>query len=128
MAMTKSRSVRASAPRRAYWQALVAAHARSGVSVAAFCQRRGLRKGTLSFWRWKFAQEAKTARRGAPPAFVPIRLAPPRPAPDAAGLGEVLAAGELEITLGSTRCVRVRGRVDVEWLGHVLRAVKGLGC
>jgi len=51
--------------RRAYWLAQVAAHEGSGLSGAAFCRRRGLHEGTLTFWRWKFAQEARTAPRQA---------------------------------------------------------------
>ena len=34
--------------RRPYWRAQVAAHQRSGPSVAAFCRQQGLRKGTLT--------------------------------------------------------------------------------
>jgi hypothetical protein len=36
--------------------------------------------------------------------------------------------GELEIVLASRRRVRVRGRVDAQWLGDVLRTVETLGC
>jgi hypothetical protein len=127
MAMVTSRrgSATASDPprsRRAYWRAQVAAHAGSGLSVAALCHQRGLRKGTLTFWRWKFAQEAKARPHLAPSAFVPIRLAPARP-PEVAP-----PAGELEIAVGSGRCVRVRGRVDPAWLAAVLRAVEARGC
>ena len=116
--------------RRAHWRALVAAQQRSGLSLAAFCRQRGLRKGTLSFWRWKLAREtAPPPPRPRPPAFVPIQLTPPRPAAEAAGpRGGPDAAGELEITLGAGRSVRVQGRVDAAWLGQVLRVVVGLGC
>jgi len=64
--MTTVTSRRGSLPRgsrRAYWRAQVAAHEGSGLSGAAFCRRRGLRKGTLTFWRWTFAQEARGRRR-----------------------------------------------------------------
>jgi hypothetical protein len=36
--------------------------------------------------------------------------------------------GEIEIVLTSRRRVRVRGRVDAQWLGDVLRTVERLGC
>lgn len=114
--------------RRAHWQALVAAQERSGLSLAAFCRQRGLRKGTLSFWRWKFARDARSGARAmppvtsTPPSFVPIQLAPglvaPRPA----------SGGEVEIALGPRRSVRVRGPVEPGWLTTVLRAVEALGC
>ena len=57
--------------RRTYWRAVVAAQQRSGLSLAAFCRRRGLRKGTLGFWRWKFAHEAPV------PSLSPRRSGPP---------------------------------------------------
>lgn len=125
MATATSRTRAGTAPtapgsRRAYWRAVVATHQRSGLSLAAFCRRRGLRKGTLGFWRWTFAREAAAAPRPTPPTFVPIQLAPPRPVPG--------AAGELEITLGPGRCVRVRGQVEAAWLAQVLRAVQALSC
>ena len=128
MAMVRSRqrSVRAAGSRgsrRAYWRGQMAAHERSGLSVAAFCRQHGLRKGTLSFWRWKFAQEARTAPRRVPAAFVPVRLAPTRPAPASAP-----AAGELEIAIGPGRCVRVHGRVEPAWLAQVLEVVAALRC
>jgi len=128
MATAKIRTSPGPAPnapgsRRAHWQALVTAHERSGQTLAAFCQQRGLRKGTLSFWRWKFAREAPTAPRAtSPPRFVPVQL-PPAPV----GLRSTLA-GELEIALGPRRCVRVRGPVDPAWLTTVLRAVEALEC
>ena len=128
MATTRRRTstgpgLRGPGPRRAHWQAVVAAHKRSGLSLAAFCEQRGLRKGTLSFWRWKFAREAASAPRSTPPPrFVPVQLAP-----SAAGLRSI-PASEVEIALDPRRCVRVRGPVDPSWLTTVLRAVEALGC
>lgn len=108
--------------RRAHWQALVAAHERSGLTLAAFCQQRGLRKGTLSFWRWKFAREAPAGPRSTRPPFVPVQLAP------SAVVLRSTPVGEVEIALGPRRCVRVRGPVDPAWLTTVLRAVEALEC
>jgi hypothetical protein len=107
--------------RRGYWRAQVAAHVKSGLSVAAFCRQRGLRKGTLTFWRWKFAQEARVTPRPAP-AFVPVRVTAP------AALASGTAVGELEITLTPERRVRVRGRVEPAWLAQVLEVVATLRC
>ena len=127
---------KAAAPqaRREYWQGQVEAQGRSGLSQAVFCRRRGLRKGTFSFWKWKFAHEARGRPRQAPvspvspvrwagaPAFVPIELGPPP-----VGLRS-MPADEVEIALGPRRCVRVRGRVEPGWLTAVLRAVEALEC
>jgi len=124
---------RVAAPRsrRAHWRALVAAQQRSGLSVAAFCRRRGLRKGTLGFWRWKLAREtAAPPPRPTPPAFVPIQLVGARPAPEAtpARSAAPAATGEVEIAVGAGRSVRVRGRLDPAWLAQILRVVVALRC
>lgn len=118
--------------RRGYWRAQVEAHRRSGLSQVAFCAQQGLRKGTFSFWKWKLARDAGAAGRvGAvaarsvgPPAFVPIQLTATR-LPRAA---EAAPGGDIEITLGRDRIVRVRGGVDPTWLAQVLRGIEALGC
>ena len=137
MAMAAGRAGPVSSPRRSreYWLAQVEAHARSGLSQVAFCRRRGLRKGTFSFWKWKLTRDAgaRRGRRAAltlppteAPAFVPIQITAPRAA--AAGTARRDGGGEIEITLGGARLVRVRGPVDPAWLMAVLRGVEALGC
>ena len=101
----------------------------------AFCRRRGLRKGTFSFWKWKVTHDAG-ARRGRRaaltlpptegPTFVPIQITAPRAA--AAVTAPRDGGGEIEITLSHARLVRVRGPVDPAWLMAVLRGVEALGC
>ena len=115
--------------RRGYWQAQIEAHRRSGLSQVAFCARRGLRKGTFSFWKWKLKRDAGTGAPAPPtimtPAFIPIRMTA-APAVEAA---RVTPAGvELELTLGLGRCLRVRGPVEPTWLVQVLRGLEAPGC
>ena len=137
MAMAARRAGPVSSPRRSreYWHAQVEAHRRSGLSQVAFCRRRGLRKGTFSFWKWKVTHDvgARRDRRAAlalrpaeGPAFVPIQITSPGVAAACTALCE--GAGEIEITLGRDRLVRVRGPVDPAWLMAVLRGVEALGC
>ncbi len=116
--------------RREHWRALLEAQRRSGLGLAAFCRRRGLRKGTLSFWKWKLAREVEVgAGRGATGSFVPIQISVPsrsrEPGAPPATLAEL---GEVEIPLADGRLVRVRGRVDPRWLAAVLREVEARGC
>jgi hypothetical protein len=121
-------------PRRAYWQALIAECGRSGLSQAEFCRRRRIVPGTLAFWKHTLAREAEITRPGAtaptaaPPMFVPVRVMS-RPAPvERPADGATAPRGELEIVLDGRRRVRVRGPVDVQWLGQVLRMVETLEC
>ena len=137
MAMAARRAGPVSSPRRSreYWHAQVEAHRRSGLSQVAFCRRHGLRKGTFSFWKWKVTstagvghgRRAALALRSAErPAFVPIQITAPR---TTAGLTTRRdGGGEIEITLGRDRLVRVRGPVDPAWLMAVLRGVAALEC
>jgi len=123
--VTSEGRARATSPRRsrrAYWRVQVAAHAKSGLTVAAFCRQHGLRTGTLTFWRWKFAQEGGAAARPAA-AFVPVRVARTPPA-----LASAPAVSALEITLAPGRSVRVHGRVEPSWLAQVLAVVATLRC
>jgi hypothetical protein len=125
------------AARREFWRRQVDAHRRSGLSRAAFCARRDLRTGTLSFWKWKFAREARPApRRGATkgrrstaaPRFIPIQVAalqaPRRAAPTPAPLDHL----EIKITVGPGRGLRVRGQVEPAWVVQVLRGLEAPRC
>ncbi|MEX2146362.1 MAG: hypothetical protein WED01_05035 [Candidatus Rokuibacteriota bacterium] len=104
---------------------------RSGLSQAECCRRRRIVAGTFAFWKHLLAREAAAARwardaRATPPTFVPVQVigrpsALARPRPDVA-----TAPGEIEIVLDGRRRGRVRGPVDVSWLGHVLRTVETL--
>ncbi len=119
---------RALRPRREYWRALIEACRRSGMSQAAFCRRRGVPAGTLGYWKCILARERPGRRSAirsglAPPAFLPVRITVPPPHPGGAPDTPAAAGGELEIVLGHGRRVRVRGRVDVQWLGQVVAAV-----
>lgn len=124
-------AARSALPPRDSWRAILEEWRQSGLPQVEFCRRRGIPSGTLSCWKHKVAREAQTATRPAAsgpaarperPAFVPVRVVS-APAPGSAG-----GAGELEIVLGRDRLVRVRGRVDVEWLRQVLGALEAPRC
>ena len=114
-------------PRRAHWRGVLKDCARSGLSQAEFCRRRGIPPGTLAFWKHTLMREAAAPARRAgpsapPPAFLPVRIvSAPSAWPAAVG-------GDVEIVLASARVVRVRGPVDVAWLGQLVRALEVAPC
>jgi hypothetical protein len=116
--------------RRAVWRSLVEECRQSGLSQVAFCRQRGIPPGTFSCWKHKLAHERGANREArAPgatrPAFLPVRITVP---PPARGAEDPAAAGEIEIALSTGPRVRVRGRVDVPWLGQVLDLLAGRRC
>jgi hypothetical protein len=124
-----------SRPRRAYWQALLEEWRRSGLSQAEFCRRRGILPGTLAFWKHTLARDAETSGPRAPrppatlPTFLPVRVVvrPPSTHDDHPGAAPP-ASEEIAIMLRGERQVRVRGRVDLPWLGQLVRMLETLGC
>jgi hypothetical protein len=130
------RSRQPALPRREYWRALIAECGRSGLSQAEFCRRRAIPPGTLSCWKHKLSREARRAQRPsasvpappAPLAFLPVRVTGPQPPRGEPTPGATAGAGELEIALESGRLVRVRGRVDAQWLGQVIVTLEASRC
>jgi hypothetical protein len=83
----------------------------------------------LAFWKHTLGHAAGAARRRRPaaPAFVPVRVVPPPVPPPIAGAAPA-PSGEIDIVLSRDRHVRVRGPVDVAWLGQVVRTLETLAC
>lgn len=98
------------------WRQLVQEQAASGLSMAAWCQRRGLVASTFHWWRGELAR--RDARRSEA-AFVPVQVQPDAPAEE---------PGCIEIILAGGRRVRMRGPVDRQQLAEVLAALEGPAC
>ena len=82
----------------------------SGLSVRAFCTRRGLAQP--SFYAWRRQLERRDA---APPAFVPVRvIGADGPAP----------GSRIEIVLRAGRTVRVAAGFDAATLQQVVAALE----
>jgi hypothetical protein len=129
----RRRSRRPAGSRRAYWRRVVEDCRRSGLRQVEFCRRRGIAPGTLGFWKFTLAREgarhaATLTRRAPAPAFVPVRVVPAVGAVGGARPADPAAPPEVEIALSGGRLVRVRGRVEAQWLGQVLRALEAPGC
>lgn len=125
-------------PRRAHWQALLAAWRRSGLSQAEFCRQRGLAPGTFAWWKYTLRREAVARGRArgpvpgpavSAPTFVPVRVvATPVPTPAATVAPSAPADTTLEIVLARGRLVRVRGAVNAPWLAAVVAALEAPAC
>jgi len=91
-----------------FWRRLIRGQAGSGLSIRAWCNRRGVHEAAFYWWR------RELARRDADQAattFVPVRLAESR---------AVSKEGEIDILLAGERRIRLRGAVNRQALADVL--------
>jgi hypothetical protein len=103
--MSKQRQARFE--KRQRWQGIMDEQSASGLSVARFCQERGLSKHTLGYWKKQLKGPRPTQ-----PVFREVRLAPQTPA----------VSSCLEIVVG-TLVIRVPTGFDENDLRRVLLAV-----
>ena len=116
------------------WRRTIADHARSGLSVAAFCRREGLTPPTFRWWRQELARRDRPgttvgADHDPSPstglalrsAFVPVQVIPDdsEPAPGRAPIEIVLPAGPT---------VRVPRGFDPPTLDAVLSLLEARRC
>jgi transposase-like protein len=92
--------------RRRRWRKLVEEQASSGESVVGFCERRGLRRQQLFWWRRRLQEGGD-----GPAGFLEVKL--PRAAP------------ELELRLTGGRLLVLRPGVDLDWVREVAAALEG---
>jgi hypothetical protein len=129
--------VRRSAAERA---ALIDQWRASGLSLPAFCARRGLNAKTMSGWVYKPAHQSviETARREALTVGVALESTTPSDRPQAAFLPIQLAdaptrasasfRSDLEIVLASGPRIVVRPGFDPETLRRVVAVLEGRPC
>ena len=98
-------------------RALLAAHGRSGLSLAAFARQKGVSAARLMWWRSRL-------RHTSPRASLAVRLLPVTIKDGAEGPLQ----GRLEIVLRGGHVIRVTGGVDPEVLAQAVRVLEGLGC
>jgi hypothetical protein len=96
------------------WRRWIGEWQASGLSVRAFCERRGLALPT--FYAWRRTLERRAAEG---PAFVPVQVVA-----DAAPT----QAGALEVVLPDGRTVRVAPGFDAATLRQLLAVLGGRPC
>jgi transposase len=96
------------------WRRCIIQWRTSGLSVRAFCARRGL--APASFYNWRRVLERRAAEQ--PAAFVPVQVVA-----DAVPT----QASALEVVLGDGRAVRVVPGFDEATLRRLLAVLEGEG-
>ena len=92
------------------WRQRIQEWRASGLSVRAFCARRGLAEPSFYAWRKELQR-----RDAALPAFVPVRLVPDDDAP---------CDGSVTVVLAGGRLVRVGPGFDVATLRQVVAVLE----
>jgi hypothetical protein len=112
----------------------MAEHARSGLSIAAYCRREGLKPWTFRWWRQELARrdrQAATDRAAPAPgpsndlvlrsAFLPVRVVPDEPKTPSETI-------PIEIVLPAGPTVRVTRGFDPPALDAVLDVLEARRC
>ena len=109
----------------AYKQRVVGLTWVAGVSVAQIAQRHGLNANLLFTWRRQLGkvQSAGAAPAEAMPALLPVTVAPAATHTAPAACATPMNDGCIEVEIGAGR-MRLRGRVDLETVGAVLRMLE----
>jgi transposase len=116
------------------WRRTMAEYARSGLSIADFCRREGLKPWTFRWWRQELTRrDRETTTDGvdrAPSpttdlvvrsAFLPVQLVPDEPEPP-------LETAPVEIVLPTGPTVRVPRGFDPPTLDAVLSVLEARRC
>jgi hypothetical protein len=115
----------------AEWATLIDEWHESGLSLPAFCQRRGLNSGTMQGWVYKrthkdalerVRREENTDEGPPAAAFVPVRLI------GAVREREGTGGSGVEIVLGAGRRIAVGAGFDSETLRRVVAALEDRPC
>ena len=117
-----------------FWRRTIAHHARSGLSIRAFCQREGLESWNFHWWRQTLARRDRevpptrsvgpknpTNNSPVPSAFLPVRVLQ-----DATDL--IAAATPIEILLPAGPTLRVTKGFDPIALDAVLSVLEARRC
>lgn len=104
---------------RAEWEAIVRAFEQSGEALGAFCSKRRIRPGTLTWWRWRLGAPARATgpqrRTGDDVRLVPVDIIVPA-STAARPTALVIAVSDVE--------VRVEVGTDPSYVGALVAALR----
>ena len=108
--------------RRAYWQGLLAAWSKSGLTQTEFCRRQKVSVAAFGWWKARFARAAKESASPGSPAgrFVEVKV----PESRVGGRRDF----SYEVVLANGRSVRVGAGFDDEQVGRLIRVAEAAGC
>jgi len=100
--------------RTVYWQGLIKSWARSRLSQAAFCRKRGLSYATFGYWKRRLEENHASARRFEDRG-VPARRSAPRGGSgnDTAKFAEVVLPGRVVTTGAAESADRPRAGYEI---------------
>jgi len=118
-----------------FWRRTIAVHARSGLSIRAFCQREGLESWNFHWWRRALErrdrevpsartierQDSTTERPPVPARFFPVRVVQDVAEP-------IAVTGPIEIVMPAGPTVRVTRGFDPVALDAVLSVLEARRC
>jgi hypothetical protein len=98
------------------WSALLDELSGAGEPVESFCRRRGIRRSTLSWWRWKLGRSRRSATTDAAIRLLPVAVSPSSGVEPAAARGIVIRVADLQ--------VHVETGTDVAYVAALVEAVR----
>lgn len=102
--------------KEAYWRKLIGGRAKSGLSIRAWCRKRGVNEVSFHWWRRELTRRDAESTQA---AFIPVHVVPD---------GIPRSDGRIEIVLSGGRRVRVNGHVDRQALADVLSVLEAAAC
>jgi Transposase len=98
------------------WSAVLDELSGSGESVESFCRRRGLRRSTLYWWRWKLGGSKRRPGRETAIRLLPVAVSPGISIEPPAAPGIVIHVASLQ--------VRVEPGTDVAYVASLIEAIR----
>jgi hypothetical protein len=98
------------------WSALFDELSASGESVETFCRRRGIRRATLYWWKWKLGASRRKSARAEDVRLLAVSVS--------SGSGVGAAAARVIVIQVSGLQVQVETGTDVAYVGALVDAIR----